>query len=102
MSVYRCFTEKREGLDAEADGKSEDWLLMFKNETQYTDPEGRPSMHISINPNGSDMAVEGLFSPDGRVFGKMGHTERFGKLTGINIYGVKHQPVFESGIGYFL
>ena len=69
--------------------------------TQYTDSAGDPSMGISINPNGSMMAVEGLFSPDGRVFGKMGFTERYGENAAKNIYGSKHQPIFESGINYF-
>jgi phosphoribosylformylglycinamidine synthase len=46
--------------------------------TQYTDENGTPSMDIRVNPNGSLMAIEGIFSPDGRVLGKMGHTERRG------------------------
>jgi len=69
--------------------------------TQYTDIHGNPSMDADVNPNGSMMAVEGLFSPDGRVFGKMGHTERRGGSVAKNIYGDKHQPVFESGVNYF-
>ena len=69
--------------------------------TQYTDHEGAPSLRVSVNPNGSDMAIEGLFSPDGRVFGKMAHSERAGRFVAINIEGEKHQPIFESGINYF-
>ena len=69
--------------------------------TQYTDSDGKPSMAASVNPNGSAMAVEGLFSPDGRVFGKMGHSERYGRHVALNIYGDKRQPIFESGINYF-
>ena len=69
--------------------------------TQYANAEGEPSMGIADNPNGSLLAVEGLFSPDGRVFGKMGHTERRGELVAKNICGNKHQPVFESGMNYF-
>ena len=69
--------------------------------TQYCDIDGLPSMDTRVNPNGSLMAVEGLFSPDGRVFGKMGHTERRGEFTSKNIYGDKHQPVFESGVNFF-
>jgi len=69
--------------------------------TQYTCKDGIPSMETLINPNGSALAVEGLFSPDGKVFGKMGHSERYGKHVAKNIYGVKHQPIFESGINYF-
>ena len=69
--------------------------------TQYVDLEGNPSMDIDVNPNGSLEAIEGIFSPDGRVFGKMGHLERRGSLVGKNIPGEKHQPLFESGAEYF-
>ena len=69
--------------------------------TQYVDLEGNPSMDIDVNPNGSLEAIEGIFSPDGRVFGKMGHLERRGPLVGKNIPGEKHQPLFESGAEYF-
>ena len=47
--------------------------------TQYVDFDGNPSMDIAFNPNGSAMAIEGITSPDGRIFGKMGHSERIGK-----------------------
>ncbi len=69
--------------------------------TQYCDASGSPSMDISVNPNGSVMAVEGIMSPDGRVLGKMGHTERRGPFVGKNITGEKHQPIFEGGVAYF-
>ncbi|MDR0917056.1 MAG: phosphoribosylformylglycinamidine synthase [Oscillospiraceae bacterium] len=69
--------------------------------TQYCDIGGTVSMDISVNPNGSMAAVEGLYSPDGRVFGKMGHIERRGDLVGRNIEGERHMPVFESGVYYF-
>jgi phosphoribosylformylglycinamidine synthase len=70
--------------------------------TQYVDPStGAPHMGIVCNPNGSLACVEGIFSPDGRVFGKMGHSEREGRLVGKNIPGDKHQPLFESGALYF-
>jgi phosphoribosylformylglycinamidine synthase len=69
--------------------------------TQYCDASGHPSMDIEINPNGSEMAIEGLFSPDGRIFGKMAHTERYGPYVGKNIAGNLHQPIFESGVAYF-
>ena len=58
-------------------------------------------MDIDVNPNGSIMSIEGIFSPDGRVFGKMGHSERRGPYVGVNIPGDKHQPLFESGAAYF-
>ena len=69
--------------------------------TQYVDPQGRPSMDIEYNPNGSVQAIEGIFSPDGRVFGKMGHIERSGKHIAKNIPGDKFMPVFESGAAYY-
>ena len=69
--------------------------------TQYVNREGRPTMDIDFNPNGSMEAIEGIFSPDGRVFGKMGHLERRGPFVAVNIPGEKHQPLFESGAEYF-
>ncbi len=69
--------------------------------TQYVDLNGQPTMDIAANPNGSMAAIEGIFSPDGRVFGKMGHLERRGQYVGLNIPGNKHQPLFESGAEYF-
>ena len=69
--------------------------------TQYVDVYGNPTMDISANPNGSMNAIEGIFSPDGRVFGKMGHSERYGTYVGKNIPGEKHMPLFESGAEYF-
>ncbi len=69
--------------------------------TQYCNPSGNASMDIGVNPNGSVMAIEGITSPDGRVFGKMCHSERAGLYVAKNIYGNKHQPIFESGVKYF-
>ena len=54
-----------------------------------------------MNPNGALRSIEGIFSPDGRVFGKMGHSERRGAFVGKNIPGERHQPLFESGAAYF-
>jgi phosphoribosylformylglycinamidine synthase len=70
--------------------------------TQYCDMSGKVAAGTDINPNGSVMAIEGITSPDGRVFGKMCHTERTGEFVAKNIYGDKHQPIFESGVKYFL
>ena len=69
--------------------------------TQYTDLLGNPSMDIRYNPNGSMLAIEGITSPDGRVLGKMGHTERAGEFVGKNICGEKYQPIFQAGVDYF-
>ena len=69
--------------------------------TQYVDATGVPSMDIAANPNGSIYAIEGIFSPDGRIFGKMGHTERWNPGVAKNIPGEKLMPLFESGAEYF-
>lgn len=69
--------------------------------TQYVDFEGVPSGNIMFNPNGSDAAIEGICSPDGRIFGKMGHNERFGKNTFRNVPGEKDMKLFASGVKYF-
>lgn len=69
--------------------------------TQYTTPDGIPSGATAWNPNGSVCAIEGITSPDGRVFGKMGHSERQGKDLYKNVPGAKDQRIFESGVAYF-
>ena len=69
--------------------------------TQYVDKVGKPSMNARYNPNGSYWAIEGITSPDGRVFGKMGHSERVCDGLFKNIPGDKDQHIFEAGIGYF-
>jgi len=69
--------------------------------TQYVDLNGNPSSSIVWNPNGSCMAIEGITSPDGRVFGKMGHSERKGDNLYKNVPGNKDQKLFESGVKYF-
>jgi len=69
--------------------------------TQYVDLAGNPTYDIKYNPNGSVMAIEGITSPDGRVFGKMGHSERIGKNIAKNIIGDKDQKIFEAGVHYF-
>lgn len=69
--------------------------------TQYVDENGNPTMNMPYNPNGSLYAIEGITSPDGRVLGKMGHTERFADGLFKNIYGNKDQMLFKSGVNYF-
>ena len=69
--------------------------------TQYVDAAGNPSMAIEVNPNGSDWAIEGITSPDGRVFGKMGHSERIGAHVAVNVPGEKDQRIFAAGVRYF-
>ena len=69
--------------------------------TQYADFDGNPTIDPRFNPNGSLMAVESISSPDGRVLGKMCHSERSGDRLYINVPGNKMQPIFESGVDYF-
>ena len=69
--------------------------------TQYVDLKGEPSMETAFNPNGSMCAVEGIISPDGRVLGKMGHTERLTDSVAKNVDGNKEQLLFKSGVEYF-
>ena len=69
--------------------------------TQYVDMDGNPTMDIHFNPNTSMMAIEGITSPDGRVLGKMGHSERIGQNLYQNVPGEKDQKIFESGVAYF-
>ena len=84
---------------------SEEWLdKLFANgqvATQYCDLDGNVSMDENWNVNGSYRAIEGITSPDGRVFGKMAHSERRGDSVAINIYGEQDLKIFESGVKYF-
>ena len=83
----------------------DEWLKkLFDNgqvATQYCDIDGNISMDEEWNINGSYMAIEGITSPDGRCFGKMGHAERRGTSVAINIYGEQDMQIFESGVEYF-
>ncbi|MFP4662164.1 MAG: phosphoribosylformylglycinamidine synthase [Halanaerobiales bacterium] len=69
--------------------------------TQYVNFDGKATYDIRYNPNGSVMAIEGITSPDGRIFGKMGHSERTGSNVARNIPGDKDQKLFEAGVEYF-
>ena len=79
------------------------WKLMKKGQiaTQYADLEGVPSMDPEWNPNGSAWAVEGITSPDGRIFGKMGHAERVGPGLYRNVPGNYDMRLFASAKAYF-
>ena len=69
--------------------------------TQYVDLTCTPTMDLRYNPNGSVLAIEGITSPDGRVLGKMGHSERSADALYKNVTGDKYQPIFEGGVNYF-
>ena len=70
--------------------------------TQYVDDKGNPTMDTAFNPNGSMCAIEGIISPNGRILGKMGHSERMGNGIAKNIPGEKDQKIFEAGVRYFV
>ena len=77
---------------------------LYKNgqiATQYVDLDGNPTSDILFNPNGSACAIEGITSPDGRVFGKMGHSERVGAGLYKNVPGIYDMGMFESAVAYF-
>jgi phosphoribosylformylglycinamidine synthase len=69
--------------------------------TQYVDLEGKPTNDVHFNPNGSAFAVEGICSPDGRVFGKMGHAERIGNGLYKNVPGEYDMHMFSAAVEYF-
>ena len=69
--------------------------------TQYVDLSGSPTMDVAFNPNSSMYAIEGIISPDGRVLGKMGHTERLTDNVAKNVSGNKEQLLFKGGVDYF-
>jgi phosphoribosylformylglycinamidine synthase len=84
---------------------SPDWIRKLRENgqiaTQYVDADGNPSMDEEWNINGSFDSIEGILSPDGRIFGKMAHSERRGDGVAINIYGEQDMKIFESGVKYF-
>ncbi|TWH82707.1 phosphoribosylformylglycinamidine synthase [Sedimentibacter saalensis] len=84
---------------------NEEWIRRLKENgqiaTQYVDENNNPTYDGLYNPNGSIDAIEGITSPDGRIFGKMGHSERRDKDTYLNIPGNNNQMIFESGVKYY-
>ena len=84
---------------------NEEWLQkLFANgqvATQYVNADGELSADGEWNVNGSYCCIEGITSPDGRVFGKMAHSERRDASVAINIYGEQDLKIFESGVAYF-
>ena len=90
-----------EGRFIASDEQIRQWAANGQIATQYTDFQGQPTYDSRFNPNGSCWAIEGITSPDGRVLGKMGHSERYGANIAKNIDGNKYQPLFDAGVTYF-
>ena len=84
---------------------SDAWLKKLSDAgqiaTQYVDFDGTPTDKIPFNPNGSAWAIEGITDKTGKIFGKMGHSERIGNYVAKNIHGNKNQLIFEAGVEYF-
>lgn len=84
---------------------SQEWIKkLFEHgqvATQYVNEQGNPTMDEEWNINGSYYAIEGITSPDGRVLGKMAHSERRAEAVAKNIYGEQDMKLFESGVAYF-
>ncbi len=99
--VYTVAISHGEGRFVGPESLIRDLAAQGQIATQYVDLAGEASMDARFNPNASYFAIEGITSPDGRVLGKMGHTERSGDGLYMNVPGNKYQPLFEGGVDYF-
>ncbi len=99
--IHQIAISHGEGRFVASEAEMKQMIANGQIAAQYVDDEGQPSYDIRFNPNGSDYAVEAITSPDGRILGKMGHSERIGKNLYINIPNEKDQLLFEAGVNYF-
>lgn len=99
--IYTVPVSHGEGRFVAPEDEIENMARKGQIATQYVDLDGNPTYDIKFNPNGSMWAIEGITSPDGRVFGKMGHSERIGTNVCKNVPGNKDQKIFEAGVEYF-
>ena len=99
--VYKVPVSHGEGKFVATSAELEKMKANGQIATQYADLSGRPTMVSPFNPNGSAWAIEGVTSPDGRVLGKMGHSERTGDNLYKNVEGNFDMKIFESGVKYF-
>ena len=98
--IYTVPVSHGEGRFLASDAMLHTLLANGQIATQYVDADGQATMDIQYNPNGSAWAIEGITSPDGRVIGKMGHTERVGKGLYRNVPGETDMKMFESAVRY--
>lgn len=99
--VYTMPISHGEGRFVAEESLVKDLIANGQIATQYVDLSGNPTMDIQHNPNGSLYAIEGITSPDGRIIGKMGHSERNGKWVHKNVPGNKEQHLFENAVRYY-
>ncbi|KNZ40374.1 phosphoribosylformylglycinamidine synthase [Acetobacterium bakii] len=99
--IHRIPMSHGEGRFVASDAVLKNLIENGQIATQYVDFEGKATLNGAFNPNGSVMAVEGITSLDGRIFGKMGHSERIGKGLYKNIPGNMDQEIFKAGVDYF-
>ncbi len=99
--IYKVAVSHGEGKFTASDEHLQKLIDGGQIATQYCDKQGNATMVSPFNPNGSVMAIEGITSPDGRVLGKMGHSERIGENLMKNVSGEADMKIFESGVNYF-
>lgn len=99
--IYSVAISHGEGKFVASEEMMKELIINGQIATQYVDLNNEATYDIDFNPNGSYYAVEGITSKDGRIFGKMGHSERVGNYVMKNIIGEKEQKIFESGVKYF-
>jgi phosphoribosylformylglycinamidine synthase len=99
--IHSIAVSHGEGRFVATEAELDSLMISGQVATQYVDFDGNPSHDSRFNPNGSVWAVEAITSPDGRVLGKMGHSERVGRFVGVNVPGAKDQQLFTAGVNYF-
>ena len=99
--VHKIAMSHGEGKFVVSEEEAKELFANGQVATQYTDLEGKPTMNGEFNINGSSYAIEGITSVDGKIFGKMGHSERYEDGLFKNIYGEKLQNIFKNGVDYF-
>ncbi len=99
--IHSIAVSHGEGKFVVSDLMAEELLANGQVAFQYVDPSGEATTDAPYNPNGSTLGIEGIVSPDGRILGKMGHTERYERNLMKNIAGEKIQDIFSNAVRYF-